>query len=64
MEHRWITFRDDKRTEFKVSHRLYSATEFIVLLAGCGFAQVDAYGDLSGSAYDHTAKTLVMVAHK
>jgi len=64
MENRWIMFKDDKRTEFKVTHRLYSATELSSLLTGCGFAHVDVYGDLSGSAYDHTARRLVMMAYK
>jgi len=64
MENRWIMFKDDKRTEFKVTHRLYSATELAAVLAGCGFTQVDVYGDLSGGAYDQTAKRMVVVGHK
>ncbi len=64
MENRWIMFKDDKRIEFKVTHRLYSAVELASLFTECGFSQTDAYGDLSGSAYDHTASRLVMVAHK
>lgn len=64
MENRWIIFKDDKRTEFKVTHRLYSATELSSLLTGCGFAHVDVYGDLTGSPYDQTARRLVMMAYK
>lgn len=64
MENRWIMFKDDKRTEFKVTHRLYSATELAAVLAGCGFTQVDVYGDLEGGAYDQTAKRMVVVGHK
>ena len=64
MENRWIMIKDDKRSEFKVTHRLYSATELAALLAGCGFAQVEVYGDLTGSAYDHTARRMVLVARK
>ena len=64
MENRWIIIKDSKRTEFKITHRLYSATELASLLVECGFRQVNAFGDLSGSPYDHTAKRLVMIAHK
>ena len=64
MENRWIMIKDDKRSEFRVNHRLYSATELISLLTGCGFKHVDACGDLDGSAYDHTARRLVVVARK
>jgi len=64
MENRWMMIKDDKRSEFKVTHRLYSATELISLLTGCGFTQADAYGDLSGSPYDHTARRMIVVARK
>ena len=64
MENRWIIIKDDKRTEFKVTHRLYAATELASLLTGCGFKHVDAYGDLTGSPYDHTARRLVVVGVK
>jgi SAM-dependent methyltransferase len=64
MENRWIIIKDDKRTEFKVTHRLYAATEMVSLLTGCGFKHVDVFGDLAGSPYDHTARRLVVVAHK
>ena len=64
MENRHIILSGDRRTEFVVTHRLYAATELASLLSGCGFAQVDVYGDLSGSPYDHTARRLVTVARK
>lgn len=64
MENRWIMFKDNKRTEFKVTHRLYAATELIALLTGCGFSRADAYRDLEGNAYDHTARRLAVVGRK
>lgn len=64
LEDRWIMIKDGKAEEYKISHRLYSATELAVLLKDCGFTAVDAYGDLTGAPYDHTAKRLVLVAHK
>ena len=64
MESRWILFADNNRTELKLSHRIYSAVELASLLAECGFAHLDAYGDLEGRAYDHLARRLVVVARK
>ena len=61
---RWIMLKDGKRSEFKVTHRLYSAVELASLFTECGFRHINTYGDLSGSAYDHTARRLVMVAYK
>jgi len=64
MENRWIIFKDNKRIESKVTHRLYSATELVSLFTECGFRQINTYGDLSGNPYDHNARRLIMVAHK
>jgi len=64
MENRWIIFKDDNRAELNLSHRIYSAVELTSLLAECGFTHIDAYGDFEGSAYDHLARRLVVVARK
>jgi len=64
IENRWILLKGNERTEFRLSHRLYSATELMSLLMTCGFGQVDAYGDLEGGAYDHTASRLVVVGRR
>ncbi len=64
MENRWLMVRDGKMDECKVSHRLYSAAELAALLSDCGFKVIDVCGDLTGAPYDHTAKRLVLVAHK
>jgi len=64
MESRWLMIKDGKMDECKVSHRLYSAAELAELLSDCGFKAIDVYGDLTGTPYDHTAKRLVLVAHK
>ena len=61
---RWILFQDGRRIEKTLSLRLYSAAELTSLLRDCGFARAEVYGDLAGSAYDHTAKRLVVVGHK
>jgi len=64
VENRWILIKDGKREENKISLRLYSAVELTALLNECGFNRIDVYGDLTGEPYDHTAKRLILVAHK
>jgi len=64
IDNRWIMFRGDRRKEYRVSHRLYSAVELSTLLRETGFGQIDVFGGLDGSLYDHTAKRLVVVARK
>ncbi|UCB43739.1 MAG: class I SAM-dependent methyltransferase [Dehalococcoidales bacterium] len=64
MWNRWIMLKGNERIEREISHRLYSATEIVALLKGCGFTAVDVYGGLDGSPYDHTARRTVAVARK
>jgi SAM-dependent methyltransferase len=64
IDNRWILLKGAKRKEFLVSHRLYSAKELSDLLRACGFERVHVYGDLTGAAYDHNAKRLVVAAQK
>ncbi|HZO86894.1 MAG TPA: class I SAM-dependent methyltransferase [Chthonomonadaceae bacterium] len=59
---RWIVIQGNARREFTVSHRLYSGAELYALLKEYDFRDVEIYGDLSGSPYDHTARRLVAVA--
>ena len=64
IEDRWIRIDGGERTEFTLSHRLYSAAELRTLVLTAGFAEVGAYGSLEGIPYDHRARRLVVVAHK
>ena len=64
MENRWIVFKDNRRTEFRVDHRLYAATELITLFTACGFAHADAFGYFSGIPYNEKARFLVVVGRK
>ena len=64
LENHLLIFKGNNHTELRRSHRLYSALELTSLLTGCGFAHTDVYGDFAGSAYDHMAKRMVVVAHK
>ena len=43
---------------------IYSAAEMADLLTACGFQIINAYGDVEGRPYDHTARRLVVVARK
>jgi SAM-dependent methyltransferase len=64
MENRWIVVRDGLRTDLRLSHRLYSATELCGLFRQAGFRDARAFGGLDGSPYGLTARRLVVVAHK
>jgi SAM-dependent methyltransferase len=64
LSNRWILFKKNSRHEFQFEIRIYSAVELSNLLKDCGFRNIDVYGDLKGSAYDHAAKRLVVVAKK
>lgn len=63
MDNRWILLRGDKRDEFRVSHRIYSAAELTGLLRDCGFKKIQTYGSFAGTPYDHQAERLVVVAY-
>ncbi len=64
IENRWIVIKNGEKKEFRLAHRLYSAAELSRLLRDCGFASVEAFGDLDGAPYDHEASRLVIVARK
>jgi len=64
IENRWVIVEDGEKREVKISLRLYSAVELSTLLRECGFDRADVYGDVKRAPYDHTAKRLVVVAHK
>ena len=63
-DNRWTVFRDGKKHEFRIAHRLYSAVELSTLLKDAGFDRVDVYGSLSATPYDQNAKRLVAVTYK
>jgi SAM-dependent methyltransferase len=64
IENRWILLIGGRRIERRLSLRLYSAAELVALLSEAGFGTADAFGDLTGGAYDHAARRLVVVARK
>lgn len=64
IENRWIRIDIDERHEYTVGHRLFSAYELKGLLVEAGFADVKAYGDLSGRPYDTEARRLVVTGTK
>lgn len=64
MTNRWIVLDGNKRTEFRFSHRLYSAKELELLLLQAGFSDVELYGSLAGIPYDQNATRLVALAAK
>jgi len=60
----WILIKDGRSRSFSFEHTVYSGRELKDRLLGCGFEQVQLFGDLQGSAYDLEAKRLVAVARK
>lgn len=64
MENRWIMLTGGRRSEFAVTHRLYSAVELCSLLTQCGFVSASPFGDLGGTPYDQNARRLVVLARK
>jgi SAM-dependent methyltransferase len=64
MVNRWIRVTDEGRTEFHLSHRLFSATELERLMLEGGFSSARSYGDLAGEPYDENASRLVVVGRK
>jgi hypothetical protein len=62
MDNRWILVRDGRVQESHVGHWIYSAAELVEMLLDTGFDDVDVYGDLDGSSYDHNARQLITVA--
>jgi SAM-dependent methyltransferase len=64
IETRWIQISGAKRTEFTLSHRLYSATELSSLALEAGFTNIQVYGSLLGVPYDHEANRLILLAVK
>lgn len=64
MDNRWIVLKGNKRREFKITHRIYSAIELSDLLIGRGFTIKNVFGNLEGDQYDHKATRLIIVAQK
>jgi SAM-dependent methyltransferase len=64
IDNRWILIDGKSRTEFLVSHRLYSAKELSELAKSTGFKSTRVFGDLGGADYGPGATRLVVVARK
>ena len=52
----------ERREEFVLSHRLYSASELSALLDAAGFPETAIFGSLAGAPYNAAAESLVVVA--
>jgi SAM-dependent methyltransferase len=60
----WTLLRGSERSEFTLTHRIYSAAELKALLEKAGLVETRAFGDLDGRPYDHEAKRLVVAARR
>ncbi|MBQ2600836.1 MAG: class I SAM-dependent methyltransferase [Treponema sp.] len=62
---KWILIdKDGNRMEHEFVQRLYSAPDLRDDLKKIGFSSVDVYGGFGLTPYDHSAKTMVIVARK
>ncbi len=62
---KWILIdKDGKRLEHEFVQRLYSAPDLRDKLKEIGFSSVEVYGGFGLTPYDHSAKTMVLVAKK
>ncbi|HKN13229.1 MAG TPA: methyltransferase domain-containing protein [Candidatus Binatus sp.] len=64
LESRWTMIGQQRRMELSFSTRPYSGAEIKGLLKQAGFREVELFGSLSGTPYDHRAVRLVAVATK
>jgi len=62
IENHWIWLHGAEQQVFTFGIRLYSGAELTDLLVEAGFSDVQLYGSLAGTPYDHTAQRLVAVA--
>lgn len=62
MENRWTWIRGGEHRVFTFGMRIYSGAELARALRDAGFSQVQLYGSLAGTPYDHTAQRLVALA--
>jgi len=64
LHNRWLFLEGEKLTEYRFSHRIFSALEMAQLMARAGFASIDIYGGFDGSPYDHKASHLILTGRK
>jgi SAM-dependent methyltransferase len=64
LHNHWILLKGSERHDFEFKLHLYSAAELKSMLLAAGFAEVVAYGSLTGKPYDHEANRLIVVATK
>lgn len=61
---KWVYIEGATADTFEFELTLYSGAELRNLLCTAGFPEVQLYGSLGGTPYDHTAKRLIAVASK
>ncbi len=63
-ESTWTRITDGVVSTENIRMRLWGAVDLTALLRSCGFDSVDVFGDLERTAYDDTARHLIVVARK
>lgn len=62
LRNHWVLYRGSERFERSFVQRLYAGTELQALLLAAGFESAQIFGDLEGSPYDRSARSLVGLA--
>lgn len=62
LECKWTRIMDGVASSYQFVLRVFGATDLKELLLSHGFDNVDLYGSLEDTPYDHTARRLVAVA--
>jgi ubiquinone/menaquinone biosynthesis C-methylase UbiE len=60
----WIIINNNKRYDYSIKMRLYSAAELENILKMAGFKNIDFFGNFYGDEYDTEAERLIVVAQK
>ena len=61
---RYTRLSGGSREEAEYTLRLFSGAGLKRLVEDCGFVEVELFGSLAGTPYDHTADRLIVVARK
>ncbi len=64
IESKWTLLTATERFDWDLSHRIYSAAELSTLMESCGFRDLEVYGSIRGTAYDHAAERMVILARR
>jgi len=60
----WIIIDENKKYDYQMKLKLYSAVELELLMQEVGFKKIEFYGNFYGDDYNTDAEKLIAIAHK